>query len=215
MTHVGISKKRQSSQHVKSRSIELMKFIPVSRVRKLQQLDPDDTVRLYSYQGQEAYDHLMTKGYLAGDTTHLEADDFFAEPYAWMREQMALRIENFSGDYPVWAWLKRPSTKPKPKKYKGTDEKYRIIAKVPMKRLLINDYEQWHFPLNRGPICPTEEEYDAFDGDIKATWPRIFDFDRPKTKKEIAWCGDPSKMILQVCADRIYENEIISVRIFD
>ena len=82
-----------------------------------------------------------------------------------MRDQMADRIKGFSGDYPVWAWLKRPSAKPKPCRYRGTREENRIIALVPRSRILLSDYDLWHNPLNNGPVASSEEEYDEKYGD--------------------------------------------------
>lgn len=193
-----------------------MKPLPLSLVRHYENLGPDELVRVYSYQGEEAMDCYKAKGYLTGDSLHIESDDHdFPKPYAWMREQMALRIPDFSGDYPVWAWLKRPSAKPKDRKYRGTKERYRFTALVPRSRILLSDYELWHSPLNQFPITLTEASFDAEEGEDnpQATWERIFEFPDSLPPDQRDWLGDCSRPRVQVCIDRIYVDEVVGIRV--
>ena len=207
-----------------SRAKELLKPLPMSRIKRLINLPPDSLVRVYSYQGDHAMTEFERVGYFSGNAEYIESDDetceWFHPPYRWMHEQMAQRIPDFSGDYPIWAWFKRPSSKPKPRKYRGTNDRFRISALVPRKRILISDYELWHMPLNRGPICVTEAEYDSWPHgkdtkEIEATWPRVFEFPEILTPEQKFWIGNPSNYVLQACIDRIYAHEIVSVRSFD
>jgi len=190
-----------------------MKFIPRSRLEAFYSLPADSLVRVYSYQEIEALERIETLGYLTGPSEE-NVDRFFKPAYDWMREQMATRVPDYSGEYPVWAWLKRPSTKNKERRYRGTEtHKVRIIAKVPKKRILLSDYDRWHMPLNNSPCTRTESEYDLWQGDPRPSWEQVFDFTPWKTEEEISWLGSPDRMIVQACIDRIYAEEIISIRL--
>ncbi len=191
-----------------------MKNMSSKQVQKLLALHPEALIRVYSFQGDEAMAFYNQNGYLTGDKEYIETGDLWPEPYTWMRKQMAEKIEDFSGDYPVWGWLKRPSAKPKPKKYRGTNERYRFIALVPRKRILLSDYELWHSPLNGSQISLTETEFDNFVGDPEPTWGRIFEFPLELTPDQKYWLGVPEKVRVQACIDRIYASEVVSIREF-
>lgn len=197
-------------------------------------MHPDALVRVWTYQGDDAWNIAQARGYFSGSSHHIENEDHFAPaPYAWMREQMKKRLPDYSGDYPVWAWMKRLSAKKWPQKYMGTQERHRITALIPRKRILISNYETWHSVLNNGLLCDTEAEYDAFEAEwgfhpstqsaeysrayaaaVEPSWEKIFSFCSPsdQTKDMIYWNGSAKKYILQACVDRIYLNEITNYR---
>lgn len=66
------------------------------------------TIRLWTLQPLEVWERLRHEDVLTVDPGHpgfcLEGEPTFREPYDWMREQMASRIEGFSGHYPWWAY---------------------------------------------------------------------------------------------------------------
>lgn len=190
-----------------------MKTVPLSRLRKFESLPPQSLVRVYTLQGDEAMDNLSRDGYLSGDSQHIEQDGDWKEAYAWMRSQMEKRIPDFSGDYPIWTWLKRPSSKPKPCRYRGTGENNRVIALVPKSRILLSDYDLWHSPLNNSPIYRTEPDFDldALRDDPRSTWEQIFSFPL-RSREEIYWLGSMNGLRVQGCVDRIYSHEIVSTR---
>lgn len=164
-----------------------MKFIPRSRLEAFARLPADSLVRVYTYQETEALERIEALGYLTGPTED-EVDRFFKPAYDWMREQMATRVPDYSGEYPVWAWLKRPSAKNKERRYRGTENhKVRIIAQVPKKRILLSDYDRWHMPLNNSPCTRTEREYDVWEGDPRSTWERFSILPGQTRSKSLGW----------------------------
>jgi hypothetical protein len=167
-------------------------------------------IRVYTYQGEEAYQEYLRNGYLAGNSEHLEKDCEWLDAYDWMKGQMARRIPAYSGDYPVWAWAKRPSAKRKTYKTMA-DSKYRFTAIVPVERVLPSDYDLWHSPLNGFAVTKTEAEFDSFHGDPKPSWESIFDFSPYKDQEQIRWQGMGNRRQIQLCVDRIYAQEIVQI----
>lgn len=168
-------------------------------------------MRIYTHQGQEAYENFQKKGYFSGDLDYITQECDWPKAYYWMKTKMAERIPEFSGDYPIWAWPKRASTKPVSKP-RSEDEKYRIIALVPTSRILASDYTTWHCPLNNSPITRTERDFEEFSGDVEKTWDRVFDFTPATNDDERSWMGLGKKLQIQLCVDRIHASEIISLK---
>ncbi len=217
-----------------SRANELMKHTPAQFIRHIVALPPEYPIRLYSYQGEEAWSHAEKVGHWSGNSQHIEGDDHdWARPYQWMRDRMAERVPSFSGDYPMWGWIKRPSTKPKPRRYRGTSEKIRLTVVVPRSRVLFSDYDTWHSVLNHGYNCLTEKEWDAFydrypvhhsrmpsemltryNTEIEQSWHGCLEFNTYDEPAVRHWSGDTRRFRVQACVDRFYWNEITSVRHF-
>lgn len=220
----------------RDRRDELMKQLPHSRIAAFLALPPDAPVRLYSRQGEEAWRLAEKRGYWTGEKEYIETDEHERlRPYAWMRDEMAARIPDFSGDYPMWAWLKRPSAKAKEnsKKFTGTHEAIRLTVVVPRSRILISDFDNWHCVLNDNPLCKTEAEYDhysdafpqhwstyteeqrvAYFNAISPTWRGIFAFEPTRDRDIIRWSGSTKFFRVQACVDRFYWPEIVDVRRF-
>jgi hypothetical protein len=227
----------------RTRADELMKQSPIGFIDSLMSLPGDAPVRLYSYQGQEAWDAAEKRGYWTGDISQHEEDGEYgwAPAYTWMRDQMAERIPDFSGDYPMWGWIKRPSTKPKPRRYRGTSDNIRLTVKVPRSRILFSDYDSWHSVLNRSLNCATEAEWDQHSEDfpwhwsmpldtteedkieyrerymasIIPTWQRCLAFNPSTDPKVLEWSGSMKYFRVQACVDRFHWNEIVGVRRFN
>ncbi len=220
----------------RTRANELMKPVPISRIQYLMSLPGDALVRLYSYQGQAGWDRAEALGYWSGnpETIHEDGEQGWGPAYDWMRERMAERVPDFSGDYPMWGWTKRPSTKPKPRKYRGTSDAIRLTVLVPRERIVFSDYDAWHSVLNRGLNCATEEEWDAHSeawpyhwsmqdeeykrgylASIEPSWHRCLEFQPNSDPRAIYWSGSTNHFRVQACVDRFHWNEIVGVRRFD
>jgi len=193
--------------------------MPWSRRRELLEMPPEAPVRIWSFQHPAALDAARARGWLSGDHGHTGAGDAeemrngngFWRAYGWMRGRKAERIPGFSGEAPVWAWVKRPSAKPMDA---WRTDVIRITASVPRGRMLLSDEDAWHAVLNGRPYSLTEAESDTGTGSVGAfatspTWERIFDLS-PRTGEQALWCGQPE--YVQACVDRIYLNEILAVR---
>jgi hypothetical protein len=212
-----------------------MKQLSLSRIQYLMSLPPEALIRVYSYQGQKAWDAAEARGYWTGPSDALGNDDHtreFRVAYDWMREKMAERVPNYSGDYPMWAWLKRPSTKPKLARYMGTSGTIRLTALIPRSRILFSNYDTYHSVLNVNWLALTDDDDDHMlwmgdrylaDGRInpeliecmKPSWDRCLDFRFPLNQEEIDYSGCIDYFRAQACIDRIYPHEIVSVRRFE
>jgi hypothetical protein len=162
---------------------------------------PDNLVRVYSYQHVNAYEAAKETGFFTGN--HPYRYEEYSDAYTWMRDQMSVRISDFSGEYPVWAYLKRPNLKadPIPK------DELLITALVPRKRMLLSDYNKWHHPLNDWPIYKDQAEEDIRkDEPPSNTWDRCFEI----TNAPSEWWGAGN--YVQACLDRIYLSEIVRVK---
>ena len=86
----------------------------------------------------------------------------FRPAYRWMRRQMAERLGDCRGQYPVWAWLQ-----PKPDLRRGGHLPQGMIGVrlefiVPAQEVLLSDFSAWHMVLNDGYLALSEGESDAF-----------------------------------------------------
>jgi hypothetical protein len=171
-------------------------------------------IKLYSVQSDYSLKKLKRLGYLSGGTRYnccletTEEKNYFRPAYNWMRKQMKARIKDFSGDYPLWAWTKKSDTKyafETDYRIENPNE-YLITIKVPKNCILISNFLAWHAVLNNDHI------YLDFDGsfgyptkkEIIESWAKIFDI---KDEYIIKNYNDE----LQVCVDRVFENEIIKI----
>lgn len=195
-----------------------MRPIPLSRRKALYNAHPDQLIRIYTKQHHQAWEVAQSIGYFTGshgidDFDEESGIDFtFHKQYDWMKNEMAKVIPDFSGDRPMWAYLKRP---PHKGFHKLRPDQIQFTALIPRKRILFSDYETWHMALNNSVMVDTEEEDDEWWNsdprpDPSYTWHRCLDICQDyKGKKHEWYC--PSDYI-QACIDRIYLDEIVSIK---
>jgi hypothetical protein len=211
-----------------------MKSLPLSRIRSLMSLPGHALVRLYSYQGRVAWDRAVERGYWTGsDHVQEEGEHGWAPAYDWMRRQMVEHVPDFTGDYPIWAWVKRPSTKPRPRRNRGLSGDFRLTILVPRSRVVFSDYDSWHAVLNRSLNCATEADWEkhcldfplhwsmgddtykkAYLASIEQSWKRCLEFERNDAPEVVRWSGSTRCFRVQACIDRVHWHEIIDVRWF-
>jgi hypothetical protein len=184
---------------------------------RLRAKQPDDLVRVYSFQSIAARDAAEAKGFWAGDAAFIDPD--FRTPYAWMIEQMQIRIPGFSGDYPIWAYLRRPNMRQR----RYDEDAVLVVADVPRKRMLLSDYDGWHNPLYFWYWASTQEEMDRLEAaglqtfgcerditpEMKKSWEAIFDLSERTDPDVIAYNGRLDTV--QATIDRIYTHEIVRI----
>ena len=187
------------------------KIIPWSRRKIFLEAPPDTLFRVRTVQHFVAWQEAIRRGYLTGSHGFGSPDEFFDKAYEYMRGQMALRMENFTGDLPVWCRFDRVSTR-KPYPW-GMNTMVRISAMVPKSRMLISDYDLFHCVLNDTPTDSRwydDDENETWSEEEKiASWNNIFDL---KPRPLDSSLGQPSH--LQACVDRIYINEIYDIKLF-
>jgi hypothetical protein len=142
-------------------------------------------VKLYTIQDLATWERAKDIGYLSGhNADHLKGDDIFKIAYNWMKEQLVKRINNFSGDYPVWSW----PIDQKEDYYIYQEKSIKITFEVPDNRVCASNFCSWHFVLNN---------------DTDYNWEEIFDLD--------LWNSEDYKSNIQICVDRVYLSEVIEV----
>jgi hypothetical protein len=163
-------------------------------------------VRVYSYQDPAVLPRLSAVGYLNGNHGH----SCLPGPYRWMRDQMASRLEGFSGDLPVWAWLRRWT---RSDRQNNKEVMVRITAQVPTSRILVSNFDTWHVVLNKGYLSTDEVDDEAFEAEnlsptermarIQTSWQRVFQPGTLSCRADRYW---------QACIDRIHAHEVIGIR---
>ena len=122
----------------------------------------------------EAWDVLQQKGILRAACQHVDSD--FLPAYIWMAEQMERRlaVPRPSKDMmPIWVWSqwwggrRKPDLRATGHLPKGT-RGVRIECKVSDERVLLSDFELWHFVLNYGYLPKTEKEEEKFERELTA-----------------------------------------------
>jgi len=193
--------------------------MPWSRRKALLELPQDAPVRIWTVQHPAALEAARLRGWLSGDHGHITSEDDLRErqdgtgfwrAYEWMRDRMAERISGFSGELPVWAYLKRPSAKPLED---ACERNLRITAVVPRRRILLSDEDAWLSVLDGRHYEATGAEFEADGAPVPAfgsspTWERVFDLS-PRTGEWARWRGEPT--LVQACVDRIHLGEIVAL----
>ena len=178
---------------------------------------------IWSILTQQAWEELQQKGRLRG-TAHY-ADKDFAGPYAWMARQMERRLTTprpSKNSMPVWGWRqwwgdrRRPDLRASGYLSKGTPG-VRVELRVEDDRVLLSDFELWHYVLNYWYLPRTVKDGEAFEKklaraglsligcshqkplshatlrrEIEKSWERIFD---------LSW-NDPGNKIVHSSKDR-------------
>jgi len=112
---------------------------------------------LYTFQPAEAIKAAKKMGYLtcyeeyARDAWNVcDNDDFwetqFKRPYEFMRKQMRKRLKNYSGEYPIWAYVDKPDLRCYRRDYKQNT--LYLVLDIPDERVLLSCFDGWHWVLN-------------------------------------------------------------------
>lgn len=133
----------------------------------------------------------------------------FLEAYGWMMEQMVKRLPDFSGYYPIWAWPKRPDLRSYGQDF-SQGSHVLLTLEVPEDRVLLSDFNGWHFILNGRFLALTEmedeerEKLPPTSEEIRQSWEYIFD-----PEKMTPWVSTGKR---QACVDQVYLHEVVEVR---
>ncbi|MCY6354200.1 DUF3841 domain-containing protein [Clostridium sp. ZS2-4] len=131
-------------------------------------------MRLWTIQKIDAYEQFKKTKILRGNEKYVWED--FLPAYKWMIEQMKVRINEPIPEpnaYPVWAWYQwQDEKKTKPDlRYSGhlsSGEKgVRIEFEIDEKKVLLSDFELYHFVLNYWYISLNEKDDDLFDEEME------------------------------------------------
>ena len=190
-------------------------------------------MKLWTIQPISVYKLIEKQGYYTCDEEKLRMendvfDSCFRDAYNWLIKEMAKRIgEPPEGvKYPVWAWhtydWKRKSSDLRSRQGKPGEEMVRLEIEIPDDKVVLTDFDAWHFVLNNSYIsdCNNEEEYDkimewydALDSKKREelkyeSWKSIFDL----TPIDTDWITNGA--YIQATFWRLDEENIKKVKFF-
>lgn len=169
----------------------------------------------HTVQPPDFWAECRTKGVICPDPTKLEYGQYpeFLFAYDWMRNRMRERIPNFTGHYPVWAYVEKPDLRRSGFGKKGQREVL-LTLDVPDERVVLTDMDDWHYALNQWYLHLDDKD-NSDDAMIDKYW------DAPLTEKVQSWnhmfhpdrkrANEP---YYQACIDRVYVHEVRSARHF-
>lgn len=163
----------------------------------------------WTLQKEEVWNQSKQQGYIEG----LQQYAMYPTEYLWMMKQMKKRIPNYSGEYPIWLWIKKPDMR-STSHFGSYTKCVRLTVELDEKDVLISDFEDWHIVLNDGFNADDEREYeDFYAGNLKVTkeqsWERIFELNRPRDPQ---WSGKSD--CLQGTTGRITLDKVKKVEHF-
>lgn len=127
-------------------------------------------MRLWTIQGIELYEQLVKEGVTYCTKPAWDDEENFMYAYHWMAEQMRKRIGEppIEGiKYPLWAWFQYDSAKKNkpPRSPKDVSEGVSAYMEIeiPEDEVLLSDFDDWHSPLNRGPVRNWKEIWKKID----------------------------------------------------
>lgn len=133
----------------------------------------------WSIQTMSKWQEVQKLGYLKGNADYIWEE--FAEPYAWMMQQMKSKLPNYDGEYPVWLWIDRPDLRRSAHLQKGEQG---VLLKLELDEndVLLSEFQAWHFVLNRLFFdLDIEEEDRAYTEDeMRRSWVLIFEIEKLK-----------------------------------
>lgn len=179
-------------------------------------------LQLWSVHLESYWRKVVAAGRFDIDSLHEQAFGCqFQAAYEWMRQQVALRVEEPSGGWPLWAWPVRPDMRSYRHQPPEGDRLVLLELAVPPEKVLISDFGDWHIALN-GWYIPTPEE-DADDSFWKSeenerkrndratvlqSWERIF---MPKPGDRLQACVD-APQLGWVISHRVYLGRRLRIR---
>jgi len=125
-------------------------------------------MKLWTIQHQEAYKQLRKNGVLYANEEYLFCEDDFRHAYDWMSLELSKKDVMPEGiRYPIWAWYQWEG-KRKKRDMRGSgfstrgDPIVQLEIEIPDEKVLLSDFELFHFVLNNLYMASTEEEDEQF-----------------------------------------------------
>lgn len=126
---------------------------------------------LWTIQKVDAWKKLQQRCVLSGERQYVEP--FFLNAYQWLVEQMEIRVgpQPESDAFPIWAWYQWEGQKKKPDlRSSGYLPKgewgVSIEFEVCEKRVLLSDFDLWHYVLNYWYLPLSLADGDRFEAEL-------------------------------------------------
>ena len=184
---------------------------------------PDGKITLYTVQHEGAFEALERDGVLYGKKERIM--EGFEPHYNWMVKQMVKRgivAESAEAEYPVWAWYKYEGRKPDLRTggfaKRGTPL-VMLTIRVDPSRVLLSDFDFWHYVLNKWALTKNEAEDELFEDDKyfranrSKTWQRVFDIDDHELT-EYHYGSEPAFRSIQAVLWAVKKDDVVAVRHF-
>ena len=194
-------------------------------------------MRLWTIQPVDFWEASKGRGLLRADGRRLTHGRDFPLQYRWMREQIGKRLAGYGGKCPVWCWSEKPDMRMTCWAAGGT-EVVRLEVEVPEERVLVSDFELWHFPLNNGYLSRNKADDEEFDAEVERrtgkefarwheeifpedlrerlldSWERIFPDRWGEIEVEEEWHASPPGNRLQAIVEEISVGEVLRAEPF-
>lgn len=172
-------------------------------------------MQLWSIQTEEMAEKLFHEGRLIADP-QLDCKEF-ERSYQWMAKQM--RKRGLHCRYPMWAWYRygkrsRPDLRENGHLPPGT-QGVMLQLNVSPDRVLLSQFEHWHFVLMNSYLSRSEAEYKKIErreergevtqAEIEASWENIFDL---RFGDYRCW-GKLAERYIQACLPSIELSEVV------
>lgn len=131
----------------------------------------------WTIQTSSAWQKSKKSGVLVGARQYVWEE--FIKPYQWMMAQMHKHLPNYTGEYPIWLWTKRPDLRKSGHLPKG-EVGVLLIVEIDNNRVLLSDFQAWHFVLSDATFT-FEDSHDNPNTILnnipkEESWQSIFDF---------------------------------------
>lgn len=151
-------------------------------------------MRLWTIQKEEVVEVLEKDGVYRTDA-NLIREPHFLSSYDWLSKHLEEKDANPNGvSYPIWAWYRRDGKEKKPdlrrSEYETSGVKCVCIElEVPDKKVLLSDFDLWHYVLNNWWLDDSKNEeefnelykwfdtlpYEEREKLKRESWEKIFD----------------------------------------
>lgn len=131
-----------------------------------------ERIRLWTIQLISAWEKLQKLGILRTDTHY--ADKNFIHAYKWMakKTEERLGVRPSQNSLPLWAWYqwegerkRKPDLRYKGHLFKG-ERGVRIEFEIEADKVVLSDFELWHYVLNYWYLPATKEDGEAFEVEL-------------------------------------------------
>jgi hypothetical protein len=193
-------------------------------------------MKIWSIQSEKAWSVLEKTGHLVGTRRH--GSKTFQKPYAWMRQQVLLRVgpPPKKNAMPLWGWFQwQDAERKKPdlrsvRHHWGPPGRYVLIeCDLPDQNVVLSDYDMWHIPLNEGYIGKDDADDERFEEKLKKInaqhglpWPPLLDKERTDSwvrVLDLTWGEEHgshplNKKSIQACFWEIRREQVKTFKLF-
>ncbi|KYG92026.1 MULTISPECIES: DUF3841 domain-containing protein [Metasolibacillus] len=131
----------------------------------------------WTIQSEDKWKEIQEKGCLIGNPEFIYPE--FVDAYNWLKKRMKEKLPNYNNEYPIWLWIDRPDLRKSGHLEAGEKG---ILLKIDIEdnRVLLSDFQAWHFVLNKSYFDLENIENDNSDYtqfELEKSWELIFDID--------------------------------------